>query len=526
MTLHKGEIVNQRYRVLSQMGEGGFGAVYKVEDLSLKTICALKENLDYWDEAQKQFEREAHMLAVLRHINLPRVIDYFVAPGQGQYLVMDFIEGYDLQQVIERTGKPLYEKQTLVWIEQTCNALAYLHTQNPPIVHRDVKPANIRVTPGGAAILVDFGVAKFYRPGDKTSLGARAVTPGYSPIEQYGEATTDTRADIYSLGATMYTLLTGRRPPESIDRVSGKGLDEPRQLNPEISPAVERVILRAMEIVADNRFSSITEMRHSLSQTTLMRQPASVPAGKPLSQPQAGPNTHSVGLSAPASGPVSRSVVVKPAPASFKTAAAMDWVCIPAGEFLFGVEKCKIDLPAFDIARYPVTNQQYALFLKANQAVAAPPHWKGREFPLGKGRHPVVGVCYHEAQSFCRWLGCRLPTAQQWEKAARGTDGRSYPWGESWVDGKYCNTWNTHNQGSAPVDKYPAGASPYGVQDMVGNAWEWTATEYNGPFLHELRGGSWKSFSGLVAAVTQQDWLTLDDRRDDVGFRCVRFPSE
>lgn len=127
------------------------------------------------------------MLAGLRHPSLPRVIDYFILPAQGQYLVMDFVDGRDLQEIVDRTGKPLFQRQALDWIDQISDALAYLHGRTPPIIHRDIKPANIRVTPGGRAMLVDFGVAKRYDPDSRTSVGARAVTAGYSPVEQYGQ---------------------------------------------------------------------------------------------------------------------------------------------------------------------------------------------------------------------------------------------------------------------------------------------------------------------------------------------------
>jgi formylglycine-generating enzyme required for sulfatase activity len=199
----------------------------------------------------------------------------------------------------------------------------------------------------------------------------------------------------------------------------------------------------------------------------------------------------------------------------------MEWVEVPAGEFLFGEDKRSVFLPGFRIARYPVTNQQYHYFLLANPRYPAPAYWNDRSFPARKGTHPVVGVSYHNALAFCNWLGCRLPSAREWEKAARGTDGRSYPWGETWQDGQYCNNWGAMSSGTTPVDRYPEGRSPYDVWDMAGNVWEWTSSEHQSSLLHELCGGSWRSFSQFTVTVTQRDWMLLDDGREDLGFRCA-----
>jgi serine/threonine protein kinase len=217
MSLNTGQILNNRYRIVKLLGQGGFGAVYRAWDINLSRPCAVKENMDASPEAQVQFGREATILANLIHPNLVRVTDYFFLPGQGQYLVMDYVEGEDLQGMLERTGTQLNDAQALDWTGQVCDALNYLHSQNPPIIHRDIKPANIKITPEGKAILVDFGIAKIYDPNLKTTLGARAVTSGYSSPEQYGQGKTDPRSDIYSLGATLYTLLTGQAPPDSVD---------------------------------------------------------------------------------------------------------------------------------------------------------------------------------------------------------------------------------------------------------------------------------------------------------------------
>lgn len=276
MPLSTGQILNNRYRIVKLLGSGGFGAVYRAWDMNLKGACAVKENLDTSAAAQSQFAREASILFQLRHTNLPRVTDHFSLPDQGQYLVMDFIEGENLQEMLDRSGGPLPEDQVLVWIQQVLDALQYLHSRRPPVIHRDLKPANIRITPEGKAVLVDFGIAKFYDPALRTTLGARAVTPGFSPFEQYGQKPTDARTDLYAVGATLYALLTGHTPPESIDRVGGFALPAPHSLNPAISPHTETTLLKAMELMPDQRYQSAAEFRIALEVPPVLAQaPAS-----------------------------------------------------------------------------------------------------------------------------------------------------------------------------------------------------------------------------------------------------------
>lgn len=523
MPLNPGQILNKRYRIIRQLGQGGFATIYRAEDLSLKSVCALKENLDYWDESQRQFEREAQILAGLRHPNLPHVFDYFIQPAQGQYLVMDYVEGYDLQEVLDRINQPLIEQKVLEWIDQICDALIYLHTQTPPVIHRDIKPANIKVTPTNRAMLVDFGVAKFYDPDIRTTMAARAVTPGFSPVEQYGHGTTDARTDQYALAATLYNLLTGKRPPESIERVTGAVLDEPRKLNASISRHVEIAILRGMQVLAADRYETTVEFRKALKRPVtpvVTRQPR---VSQPVSQRILQAAQISLdSVTAPVAAPVSRPVSVRSASLSHKTAVHIEWIAVPAGEFLYSEEHSKIFQPAFEIARYPVTNQQYRNFLAANPAHPAPEYWKGHEYPLGKGKHPVVGVSLHDALAFCKWFGCRLPLEEEWEKAARGVEGSSYPWGENWQEAQFCNNYDSKIGGTTPVDKYPVGRSPYDVWDMVGNVWEWTASEAQGPFMHVVRGGSWRLFSKYAVQATARSMLLTEEKRDDLGFRCAR----
>jgi serine/threonine-protein kinase len=264
------------------VGQGGMGAVYRAEDLRLEgRQCAVKEvqleaEADFAAQAREQFYREASVLARLDHSNLPKVSDYF-SEGERDYLVMDFVAGRNLREIMDeahRQGQFLEEKQVQAWADQLCDALEYLHSQDPPILHRDIKPANIRLTPAGTLKLVDFGLVKLLAPDDSrtiTILQGRG-TIQYTPLEQYGGDTghTDVRSDIYSLGATLYHLLTNQ-PPADVKRrfLQPDSLPPPRSLNPRLSPRIERAILRALEMHPDKRPASVAEFRAGLHSLVL-----------------------------------------------------------------------------------------------------------------------------------------------------------------------------------------------------------------------------------------------------------------
>jgi eukaryotic-like serine/threonine-protein kinase len=264
-----GQFLQQgRYHVLKVLGHGGMGSVYLANDRNLPDHqVAIKENEDTGAEAQKQFEREAVILARLRHDNLPRVTDHFVEPSGRQYLVMDYIPGNNLRSLVRSNGGPIAETSALAWIEQVLRALEYMHNWRDerrgdllPIVHRDIKPHNIILTGAGRIVLVDFGLAKYTT--DLTNAGARAVSPSYSPPEQYA-GRTDVRSDIYALGATLYFLLTGE-PPLAASARTNAPLTPPRRLNPAIAQSTEDAILQALQFQAAERFQTAGEMRSAL----------------------------------------------------------------------------------------------------------------------------------------------------------------------------------------------------------------------------------------------------------------------
>lgn len=272
MTLERGTLLHKRYRIVEILGQGGMGSVYRALDENLGVEVAVKENLFTTDEYARQFRLEAVILANLRHPNLPRVTDHFVIGEQGQYLIMDYIEGEDLRQRMERQGVITEEEAILIGAAM-CDALDYLHSRKPSIIHRDVKPGNVKITPDGRIYLVDFGLAKIVKGSQATTTGARAMTPGYSPPEQYGTARTDARTDIYSLGATLYAALTGVIPEDGLARaMDNVDLTPIRKRNPRVSRRLAAAIEKAMAVRPEDRFQSALEFKEALLSSNVKTQ--------------------------------------------------------------------------------------------------------------------------------------------------------------------------------------------------------------------------------------------------------------
>ncbi|HKJ27630.1 MAG TPA: serine/threonine-protein kinase, partial [Anaerolineales bacterium] len=268
MTLERDSLLKDRYRILEILGQGGMGAVYHARDESLNVEVAVKENLFTSDEYSRQFQREANILATMRHPNLPRVIDHFEIPEQGQYMVMDFIEGEDLRQRMDRVGS-LKDEEVIIIGAAICDALEYLHTRKPVILHRDLKPGNIKISPEGQVYLVDFGLAKIVSGNQVTTTGARAMTPGYSSPEQYGTARTDERSDIYSLGATLYAALTNTIPEDGLARAMEQAdLTPIRKRNPKISRRTASAVEKALSVHPEDRYQTVGEFKATLLQAS------------------------------------------------------------------------------------------------------------------------------------------------------------------------------------------------------------------------------------------------------------------
>ncbi|MFQ6100342.1 MAG: serine/threonine-protein kinase [Anaerolineae bacterium] len=276
-----GTMLQNRYRIVSLLGQGGMGAVYRAWDTRLNIPAALKEmvpqpGLDSatLTQLRQQFRQEATVLARMSHPHLVRVTDFFEERGNA-YLVMDFVEGENLADRIARLGA-LPEAEVLAWARQLLDSLAYCHSQG--IIHRDVKPQNVIIRPDGQAMLVDFGLVKLWDPRDpRTRTAMRGMgTPEYAPPEQYEaeKGHTDPRSDVYSLGATLYHALAGQAPPTATLRMASPEQFVPvRRLNPRVRPETEMAVLRAMELARSRRFQSAGEMAAALGSYGLPASP-------------------------------------------------------------------------------------------------------------------------------------------------------------------------------------------------------------------------------------------------------------
>jgi len=304
------QILHNRYKIMRMLGQGGMGAVYEAHDNVFDTTCAVKEitllslkssNPKQHEMLLRAFEREAKLLAKIKHEAVPHVRDYFTEDDK-QYLVMELVEGKDLGELLEERKIPFPLEDVMRWMEQLLDGLDYLHTQNPPIFHRDLKPQNLKLTPRGKIKLLDFGIAKgggaAETPNEpQSTIGNQtfiAATLNYSPLEQifrvldpvFREVLTqrfeariqvvmqqnaDARSDLYALGATAYHLLTGFLPIDALKRTievwSNKPdpLDHPTKLNAHVPPEISNVLLRAMDLDYNKRYASAIEMQQALN---------------------------------------------------------------------------------------------------------------------------------------------------------------------------------------------------------------------------------------------------------------------
>ncbi|MDQ6643133.1 MAG: protein kinase, partial [Chloroflexota bacterium] len=272
-----GTLIGDRYTIVGLLGKGGFGAVYLVRDQRVRgNLFALKEMIDTSKQERARFAFECDLLKRLDHSALPRVYRSLADDQNNRsYMLMDYIEGPNLETLRQKQPQKRFPlSQAMSMMAPIFEAVSYLHRQRPPIIHRDIKPSNIIVpTSGDQTVLVDFGIAKEFDP-DSTTTAVRRCSPGYGAPEQYNRGT-NTRTDIYGLGATLYTLLTGIVPDDAFYRMtnigSGNGdpLESANELNPSIPVHISDAIQRSMKLNIEERFPTAGQFWQALSASSV-----------------------------------------------------------------------------------------------------------------------------------------------------------------------------------------------------------------------------------------------------------------
>ena len=512
------------YRIESVVGEGGMGVVYRAWDDAVGRPVALKclhNNLCGDPEIRRRFAREARVLREYRHPNVIQVFDFI----EHEYLlgiVMELVEGPSLVQYLAkwRGRMPLGEVRTL--FGGVLEAVAAGHRQG--IIHRDLKPDNVLVAGGPEARrpkLVDFGIAKILEGTTYTMSGAFLGTCAYMSPEQVQRPTAaDTRSDIYSLGVSLYQLCTGRLPFEGnhfsvmMAHVS-QAPRAPTELRPDLPAELEQLIMDALAKDPAARPASCEDF-HVRLERALRETKVTGAARAPEALPPVVESEHGPAL-----------------------------MLVPAGTFLMGRDRRGVHLDAFYMDATPVTNQEFLRFVEIThyrpsdrEAERFLCHLPGRKIPRGMESHPVVYVSWTDAREYATWAGKRLPTEAEWEKAARGTDGRKYPWGRTEPSARNANYGNTRGH-TVAVGSFPDGASPYGILDLAGNVWEW-CSEFDDPDFYAdgpqhnpenlragprprlvMRGGSYMYGSRALRTYNRTSF-EAHYRFGDGGFRCAR----
>src|SRR6185436_9343374 len=261
-----------RYRIVRQLGAGGMGAVYEAIDERLLVTVAIKETFAVDARLRRQFEQEARLLAQLAHPALPRVSDYFTE-NERSFLVMQFIAGDDLAHSIAERAGPFPRAQVIAWADQLLDALIYLHTRERQIIHRDIKPHNLKLAANGQIALLDFGLAKAHASDQTTTASSHSIfgyTRRYSPLEQIQDQGTSPQSDIYALGATLYHLLTGIKPPDALARAAALANSKPDPLaraddvHPIIGSELSAILDKALALDSADRFQTAQAFRESL----------------------------------------------------------------------------------------------------------------------------------------------------------------------------------------------------------------------------------------------------------------------
>jgi serine/threonine-protein kinase len=541
-----------KYELQQPLG-GGMSHVFRALDTVIGRTVAIKilnEAASANPDAKARFLREARMAGGISHPNIMAVYDFGEDKGRP-FMVMEFLRGESLLSAIRggRTGDTTAKLHTAL---QVCKALEQMHVQG--MVHRDVKPDNVHVGEDGTIKLVDFGIAKTADLG-LTQEGFTLGTPYYMAPEQVRGRDVTPLADIYAFGILLFELFTAAKPiqRESVEQIFFAIINEPLDLKPLRAAGAPEAICKLVERCTAKepaqRPQHFREVRQVIERelqptaaapaTTASREPKP-DVSRPLPWKPAAA-VLGVALLAVALYFATRNQPqpIVPPPKSTPSAISTptgDMVLIPAGRYLSGPKNEPVDVPAFYIDRTEVTNAAWQRF-STEKGLPLP---KG--FPRDQPDYPVVNITFTEAQAFAIWAGKRLPTKHEWEKAARGTDGRAYPWGGD-KDPEKANVEDNrklaaHRLGA--VTAFAEGASPFGVLQMAGNAWEFVdervspsagaLAEYAGSLKpaptadepwYTTRGGGF-DFPLIENAVWEWVAVPARHRGAAIGFRCVK----
>jgi eukaryotic-like serine/threonine-protein kinase len=523
---------------------GGMSHVYRARDTVIGRTVALKILTEAGcedAEAKERFLAEARMAGNISHDNVLSIYDFGEDEQHHPFMVMEFLRGEDLRHAIKggRTGG-LRDKLKIA--VQVARALEYIHTQK--IIHRDIKPENVNVSPTGVVKLMDFGIAKTEGL-QMTRAGYVLGTPYYMAPEQVTGANVTEQVDVYAFGVLLFELTTGTKPiaGETVERIFYSILNEPLNLEPMVHAGAPQAVCDlvtrcTMKSPAERPqgFSTvITELERIITELDAPTRYFKAPDQEPMvvEQPAGTPKwlipvvvLVIIGLAAG----LYLAMKPKKLPATI-TEKSGKMVLVPAGHFQFGKNKADTTTGAYYIDKTEVSNQAYQSFCKAT-GHALPP-----DFPLDKPNYPVVNVTIDDAEAFAKWAGERLPSAREWEKAARGTDGRDFPWGNDKDESKA----NLHSNSLRPTTDFAAGASPYKALQMVGNVWELIEEPTNPtddsiknfadklvppPTLkdiwHQARGGSFHYPLLVPDLIFDESPIPQNWKAPDIGFRCAK----
>jgi len=512
-----------RYVLERELGRGGMAAVFLATDVRLGRQVALKvlppEIRD--SLGVERFQREVQLAARLTHPHIVPVFEAGEADGIDYY-VMGYVEGESLKDKLAREG-PLPLDEALRLTREVGEALQYAHERG--IIHRDIKPANILLAHGHAQV-ADFGIAKAMEASGSgqtlTATGMSVGTAEYmSPEQAAGERRIDARSDVYALASLLYEMLAGEPPftGPTVQAIVARVIADPprplRTIRPNLPPEIEAVVNAGLAKMAADRPSSAQAFVQQLTAppTQRPRRPSLVLAG----------GATLLGVAVLALVLTRQHHPQTPAPVTTSAGAPSGMLLVPGGTYRTGGEirpLRDVALDSFYIDSTEVTVRAYQLYVLADSTRRRTPPWRSPPDP----DWPVTGVLWTEAQQFCAWrMGGRLPTEDQWEAAARGPQGWTYPWGNLWEPG-HANA-GSQADSLTRVGRYPSGRSFVGAVDMIGNAWEWVDATEPGPaggVRHIAKGGAFNTKVQFAKAAFRS---ALPDDRSMIwltGFRCAR----